>query len=57
MTRGRGSLRDGQPDSPDSDEDSSDERSPKEEKTPIRGRQRKHTSSEEQVEEMMDTKT
>ncbi|KAI9876720.1 MAG: hypothetical protein M1830_005875 [Pleopsidium flavum] len=56
MMRGRGSLRDGQRESPDSSEDSSEERSPKEEKTPIRGRQGKHTSAEVRVDEMMDTK-
>jgi len=50
MTRGRGPLRDGQPGSPDSDEDSSDERSRKEEQTPVRGRRGSHTSSEEHVE-------
>ena len=50
MMRGRGSLRDGHAGSPDSDEDSSDERSPKEEKTPVRGRQGSHRHSEEHVE-------
>jgi len=50
MTKGRGSLRDGQTGSPDSDEDSSDERSPKEERIPARGRRGSHTPSEELVE-------
>lgn len=50
MTRGRTTLHDGQPGSLDSDESSSDERSLKEEKTPVRGRQGSQTPSEEHVE-------
>ncbi|KAL8656845.1 MAG: hypothetical protein Q9226_002517 [Calogaya cf. arnoldii] len=55
MMRSRTSLRDSQPGSSESSDDSSDNKSPKLEKTSSRGRQSNHTS--EEVADMMDTKT
>ncbi|KAL8731286.1 MAG: hypothetical protein Q9166_003510 [cf. Caloplaca sp. 2 TL-2023] len=55
MMRSRTSLRDSQPGSSESGDDSSDGKSPKPEKTSSRGRQSDQTSVE--VREMMDTKT
>lgn len=52
MTRSRGSLREGLPgSSPESDEDSSDGGSLKEDKTPVRGRRGDHSSSDDQLED------
>lgn len=55
MMRSRTSLRDSQPGSSESGDDSSDTKSPKLEKTPSRGR-RSDQTSEEIVADMMDTK-
>lgn len=55
MTRSRISLRDSQPGSGESEDESSDTKSPKEEKTPSRGRKVEHKDSE--VADMMDTKS
>ncbi|KAL8943079.1 MAG: hypothetical protein Q9216_001279 [Gyalolechia sp. 2 TL-2023] len=55
MMRSRTSLRDSQPGSSESGDDSSDNKSPKLEKTPSRGR-RSDQTSEEVVADMMDTK-
>ena len=54
MTRSRTSLRGSQPGSGESEDDSSDAKSPKEEKTPSRGRRGEPTDSE--IVDMMDTK-
>ncbi|KAF6229593.1 hypothetical protein HO173_011448 [Letharia columbiana] len=54
MTRSRTSLRGSQPDSGESEDDSSDAKSPKEEKTPSRGRRGEPSNAE--VADMMDTK-
>ena len=53
MTRSRTSLRESQPGSPDTSEESSEEKSPKVEKTPSRGRKGQHT--ENQSTDVMDT--
>ena len=55
MTRSRTSLRDSQPGSPDSDEDSSDTKSLRDGKTPSRGR--RGLGSDQQAAEIMDTRT
>ena len=54
MTRSRTSLRGSQPDSGESEDDSSDARSPKEEQTPSRGR--RGEPSETENADMMDIK-
>jgi len=54
MTRSRVSLRGSQPGSGESEDDSSDAKSPKKEKTPSRGRRSEQLDSEGA--EMMDTK-
>lgn len=54
MTRSRISLRGSQPGSGESEDDSSDAKSPKEEKSPSRGRRGEPTNAE--VVDMMDTK-
>ena len=55
MTRSRISLRESQPGSGESEEDSSDAKSPKDEKTPSRGR--RVEPSEADIADMMDTKS
>lgn len=55
MTRSRVSLRGSQPGSGESEDDSSDAKSPKEEKTPSRGRRSEQAGSE--AADMMDTKS
>ena len=54
MTRSRTSLRGSQPGSGESEDDSSDAKSPKEEKTPSRGRRGEPSNAK--VADMMDTK-
>ena len=54
MTRSRTSLRDSHPGSPDSDEDSSDTKNPRDGETPSRGR--RGLGSDEQAAEIMDTR-
>ena len=54
MTRSRVSLRGSQPGSGESEDDSSDAKSPKEEKTPSRGRRSEQMDTE--ITDMMDTK-
>ena len=46
MTKSRTSLHDGQHSSTSSEEDSSDAKSPKDEKTPLRGRRGQHNEEE-----------
>jgi len=55
MTRSRVSLRGSQPGSGESEDDSSDAKSAKEEKTPLRGRRSEQAGSE--AADMMDTKS
>ena len=54
MTRSRTSLRGSQPGSGESEDDSSDAKSPKEEKTPARGRRVEPPIAD--IADMMDTK-